>query len=101
MKRLKVVYFVTLVIKYTKTSSVGGSSMKMNTQAITIYQKIQKKSKDATDAYNQTILEAQTKYESISIITHTTTELEENIFEVEKVEEIKKIEEEKNGGELC
>lgn len=101
MKRLKMVYFVTLVIKYTKTSSVGGSSMKMNTQSITIYQKIQKKSKDATDAYNQTILEAQTKYQQMSLIAYTTTELEESIFEIEEVKEVKEINEEKNGGESC
>jgi len=77
----KVVFFVTLVLRVTTRKRIAGSNLEQKGQSITVYQKIQKKSIDARDAYNQTILEAQTKYEGISLIAHTTTELTTEIFD--------------------
>lgn len=79
--KVKMVYFVTLVIKITERKKIAGSNLEHTRQRITVYQKIQKKSKDSTDAYNQTMIEAQSKYGAVGLVAHTTTELTEEIFE--------------------
>jgi hypothetical protein len=81
----KIVYFVTLVIKYTEIKG----PLKQKTQKITIYQVIDKKAPNATVAYNNTILEVQKKYPAVQLIAYTVTDLKPNIFDdyVEKVEE--------------
>lgn len=78
---VKIIYFVTLVIKITEKKRIAGSNLEHSRQRITVYQKIQKKAKDSTDAYNQTIIEAQAKYGSVGLVAHTTTELTPEIFE--------------------
>ena len=46
----KIIYFVTLVIKYTEVKAINGSNLTMKNQRITIYQKIQQKSKNLNHA---------------------------------------------------
>ena len=82
-KKVKIVYFVTLCIKYAVISKIQGSNIEKKTEKITVFQKIQKLAKNDTDAYNKTILEAQTKYHNIRLIAYTVTELTEAIFEAD------------------
>ena len=79
--QVKIIYFVTLVIKITEKKRIAGSNLEHSRQRVSIYQKIQKKSKDSTDAYNQTIIEAQAKYGAVGLIAYTVTELTTEIFE--------------------
>ena len=80
MGKIKIVYFVTLVIKYTELKPIKGTGIPMKTEKITIYQKIVKNSNGA-EAYNTVVLEAQQKHEMMRMIAYTVTELDETLFE--------------------
>ncbi len=91
-KKEKIVYFVTLLIKYTKTTTIKGTTLPSKTQSVTCFQKICKKAKNVSDAYNMAIIECQKKYQYLSIISNTVTELTPAIFEDDPNEVETKIE---------
>lgn len=92
-KELKIVYFVTLVIKHTITKKIQGG-LPMRTQQVTIVSDIHKTAKNNTQAYNWSIIKAQKTYHEIQIIAYTITELKPDIFILD--EEKEKIENELN-----
>jgi len=92
-KRTKVLYFVTMVIKYTEFK-VGLAQLKNKVEKITIFQKIQKIANSDIDAYQKTLLEAQQKFQNMRLVAYTITELHDELFNISEEDEAsnKKIE---------
>lgn len=86
-EKYKEVYFVTLVIKYTKVKMIN--NLPMRHQNITVYSEI-KKGIPEFDAYNKTLENAQKKFtDGMQVIAYTVTVLTEDIFKKEKESEVK------------
>lgn len=81
-EKVKMVNFVTLVIKHTEIKPIKGVPMKV--EKITIFQKVCKV-KNGIDAYQISVAEAQSKYPLMRIIAYTITELTEDIFDEELI----------------
>lgn len=69
----ELVYFVTLIIKYTTLK--GDKTM--------IYQKIDKMAEAPEDAIQNTLIEAQMKFHNLKMLTNSVTLLTPGIFNVD------------------
>ncbi len=100
--KLKMVYFITLVIQYTEIVPVKGTNLPQKRTGINVWSSIVKKARNANEAMDLTVQAANKTYPMMRLIGKAATELTEDIF-IDDVELVPTLEdnsgEEKGGNE--
>jgi hypothetical protein len=84
-KRTKVIYFVTMVIKYTEVKHNNG--IPMRTEKITIFQKSEKMAQNGMIAHQKTLIDAQKRFSHMRVIAYSITELVDSMFDITEEDE--------------